>query len=305
MAARPVNVLALELAVDVGRECKLLYKEMLVEADTLLRNIKNGRHYDARQYADPRGYPEPKGYAGPRHPEAKPYTEHPEARPGKGRGNPNQRADARGRGDPRKHADARQFQEARQHPEPRPHAEPRQHPEHRQHPDNRQQQYVPQQPHAVYEPHRHQAPLAEARNGRHVVQEHAEAPRAKRGHANPANPPQKGMAARNPNAAAAAAAANAALNPAYRPDRVPGNAAPTVNNNAAQPARNHHPVVKEVAGPESDDCVVCWAHEKNVVCIPCGHLAMCKSCSKAVMQQSGLCPVCRQEIGQIVQFFKV
>ena len=62
--------------------------------------------------------------------------------------------------------------------------------------------------------------------------------------------------------------------------------------------------VKDSAGPESDDCVVCWAHDKDVGCIPCGHVAMCKSCSKAVMAQSGLCPVCRQNIREIVQLYR-
>ena len=285
ISARPVNALALQLACEAGRECKLLYKGLLMAADVKLRNIRAKTHPEAGLLpAAPRQQPEPRVYD-PRH-------QHPDPQ----RGEPRPRAeakqrgpDARGRPDARQHGDPRQHPDSRQRPEARPHAEPR------------QQQYVPQQP--QYEPHRQHGPLTEARNGRHIPQDFADVPGGKhqRGHANPANPPRKGLAPRNPGAAAAA---NAGYNAGYNPDRAStGGAAPS-NNNAAQSQRSHKPAVKESTGPESDDCVVCWAHEKDVVCIPCGHVAMCKSCSKAVMQQSGLCPVCRQEVREIIQLFR-
>ncbi len=307
ISARPVNALALELACEAGRECKLLYKGTLMQADRKLTQIKarqnpepkpyhepGGQHLDPRQLTEPRqGHPDARRPADPRH------RVDARQRPNEPRGRPDPHA--------RQHADPRQYSDPRQYTEARRNGEARQHPENRQHAEPRQQQYVPQQPQSQYEPHRHHGPLTEARNGRHIPQEFAEAPGVKhqpRGHAaNPANPPRTGKGARNPGAIAAAAAANAAINPGYNPDRAPASAAPAVNNIAAQ--RSHKPAVKEAAGQESDECVVCWAHEKDVVCIPCGHVAMCKSCSKAVMQQSGLCPVCRQKVREIIQLFKV
>ena len=69
----------------------------------------------------------------------------------------------------------------------------------------------------------------------------------------------------------------------------------------ARTAANHG---NKPAGDNQDDCVVCWAHEKNMVCIPCGHVAMCKSCSQAVLKKSGLCPVCRAKIVQVFQLYR-
>ena len=54
-----------------------------------------------------------------------------------------------------------------------------------------------------------------------------------------------------------------------------------------------------------DDCVICWASEQNTVCIPCGHIAMCKDCSGAVLKKSGLCPVCRADVHQVYQVYRV
>ncbi|DBA87580.1 hypothetical protein WJX77_006083 [Trebouxia sp. C0004] len=285
ISARPVNALALQVACEAGRECKLLHRGLLMAADSKLRNIRAKANPEAAAYFIASRQQFEAGPYDPRqqHPDTQ---QHPDGRTQRGelkqpRGEPKRGSEARGRPDSRQRGDPRP-----QHLEARPHAEPR------------QQQYVPQQPHPQYEPHCQHAPPAEARNGRQVSQEFAEVLGGKhqRGHANPANPPRKGTAPRNPGAAA---------NAGYTPDRVPGGgAASAANSNAAQSQRSHKPAVKDSAGPEGDDCVVCWAHEKDVVCIPCGHVAMCKSCSKAVMQQSGLCPVCRQEVREIIQLFR-
>ena len=236
---------------------------------------------DNRKHADPRGIrPDPRARGDPRgHPEA------PRGRPI--RGNP----DARGHADLHGPPDAR-GPPLRGHPEPRgpadargPRAENRARAEARPRAEPPQQRFVPQQPQGE-QPRRHPI-VADPHNGRHMAPEFAEALNNKHPPRNPANPPRKGR-----NQGGPAAAANAA------PHQAP------VVNNAAQPPASPAPVAKAAVVQESDDCVVCWAHIKDVVCVPCGHVAMCKSCSKAVLQQSGLCPVCRVTLTQIIPFFK-
>lgn len=57
----------------------------------------------------------------------------------------------------------------------------------------------------------------------------------------------------------------------------------------------------EVGDPE---CVVCLNNKKKVVCIPCGHAALCKSCSfKIVSSNKKSCPICRCDIEQIFPVF--
>ncbi len=50
-------------------------------------------------------------------------------------------------------------------------------------------------------------------------------------------------------------------------------------------------------------CVVCWAQRPTWVCIPCGHLAMCKGCSVAVKEKTGKCPVCLQGLRALNEVF--
>lgn len=50
-----------------------------------------------------------------------------------------------------------------------------------------------------------------------------------------------------------------------------------------------------------DPCVVCMDANKDWLCMPCGHLAMCGACTARVSHQTGHCPICKQYIQQIVQ----
>lgn len=43
-------------------------------------------------------------------------------------------------------------------------------------------------------------------------------------------------------------------------------------------------------------CIVCWGVEPSCMCMPCGHIAMCRACSQAVQEQTNVCPVCQQAI---------
>ncbi|KAL3140731.1 hypothetical protein ABBQ32_005287 [Trebouxia sp. C0010 RCD-2024] len=248
----PLDGALLEAAIHTGRSCKLLCKQIMQRAEAALREFHRMQRPppDNRKHADPRGIrPDPRARGDPRgHPEA-----------ARGRPNPRNNPDPRGHIDPRGHADPHGPPDGRV-PPPRAHAEPRGQadargirPDSRARTDGRlraeppQQRFVPQQP-QVEQPRRHPA-VAEPHNGRHMAPEFAEAPDNKhlpRGHVNPANPPRKGR-----NQAGPAAAANAAPNQA-----------PVVIN--AQPPVSQAPAAKAAVAQESDDCVVCWAHIKDV-----------------------------------------
>ena len=54
----------------------------------------------------------------------------------------------------------------------------------------------------------------------------------------------------------------------------------------------------------ADLCVICMTADKDWLCFPCGHLAMCRACSAGVQRQTGRCPICRQPITQVVQVYR-
>ena len=300
----PLDGALLEAAIHAGRNCKLLCKQIIQKAEAALRELHRSMQANQRPFPESRKHADPRGAR----PDARPPRADARGHPEAARGRPN----PRGNPDPRGHPDARGYAEYPQgHPDYRGPPDTRGQPQARGHPDTRgqadprgpradnrargdarpraeppQQRYVPQQP-QLEQPRRH-GPMAEPHNGRHMAPEYAEAPNNKhppRSHANPANPPRKGHGARNQGGPAAAG--NAAHNQG-----------PVVNN-AVPPQASHAPTAKE-----SDECVVCWAHVKDVVCVPCGHVAMCKSCSNAVVESSGLCPVCRVRIREVIQFYK-
>ena len=55
--------------------------------------------------------------------------------------------------------------------------------------------------------------------------------------------------------------------------------------------------MQEACAPE---CVVCLCEEPEVLCIPCGHLALCAACAALVLRsrEPALCPVCREQVAQ-------
>ena len=54
-------------------------------------------------------------------------------------------------------------------------------------------------------------------------------------------------------------------------------------------------------GRGSDLCKICFAHEANVVFVPCGHVASCGVCSPNFLASD--CPICRRKIDEIVRVF--
>ena len=56
----------------------------------------------------------------------------------------------------------------------------------------------------------------------------------------------------------------------------------------------------EVGEPE---CIVCLTNRKKIVCIPCGHMKMCKECAIKIMSKTRKCPMCRFSVEKILPVF--
>lgn len=50
-----------------------------------------------------------------------------------------------------------------------------------------------------------------------------------------------------------------------------------------------------------DRCIVCTENHRDSVCIPCGHVAGCYDCMRAVTQENSSCPVCRAHVDGVVR----
>ncbi|TDH65615.1 hypothetical protein CCR75_000698 [Bremia lactucae] len=54
-----------------------------------------------------------------------------------------------------------------------------------------------------------------------------------------------------------------------------------------------------------DECVVCFDGPQEAVCVPCGHNAVCMNCAQELADTSRLCPVCRQNVREVVRLYRV
>ena len=55
----------------------------------------------------------------------------------------------------------------------------------------------------------------------------------------------------------------------------------------------------------SNECVVCLERAPDCVLYTCGHMCMCYSCARDVVQNRGaLCPICRQSIRDVIKIFR-
>lgn len=52
------------------------------------------------------------------------------------------------------------------------------------------------------------------------------------------------------------------------------------------------------------ECVVCFDGPQDAVCVPCGHNTLCVDCGDRIMNSTRLCPVCRQDIREIVKLYR-
>ncbi|XP_022340554.2 protein neuralized-like isoform X2 [Crassostrea virginica] len=59
------------------------------------------------------------------------------------------------------------------------------------------------------------------------------------------------------------------------------------------------------AESEASECTVCYERSVNAVLYTCGHMCMCFECAIVVKNhKSALCPICRQEIKDVIKIYK-
>lgn len=71
---------------------------------------------------------------------------------------------------------------------------------------------------------------------------------------------------------------------------------------------NQDDLIAPPSAPEmdQDSCIVCFDGPIETVCVPCGHVALCLECAEVCQESDARsCPVCRQNIEQIVRMFHV
>ncbi|KAK6033684.1 zinc finger, C3HC4 type [Ostertagia ostertagi] len=57
-------------------------------------------------------------------------------------------------------------------------------------------------------------------------------------------------------------------------------------------------------GDELDECTVCMSAKVNSALYKCGHSCMCYDCAMQTYRSSGLCPLCRASILDVIKIFK-
>ncbi|KAG6574553.1 Ankyrin repeat-containing protein [Phytophthora cinnamomi] len=54
-----------------------------------------------------------------------------------------------------------------------------------------------------------------------------------------------------------------------------------------------------------DECVICFDGPQEAVCVPCGHNAVCMDCAQELLDTTRLCPVCRQQVREVIRLYRV
>lgn len=71
----------------------------------------------------------------------------------------------------------------------------------------------------------------------------------------------------------------------------------------AAPAAAHRGLTTHHDGLSPDnECVICMADVRRVLCVPCGHMCCCASCIP-LAQADGKCPLCRAPLQDLVQLY--
>ena len=85
------------------------------------------------------------------------------------------------------------------------------------------------------------------------------------------------------------------------------NQLPQMNSSLVQNANaSHHQLSGELHSIRKDAeslCIVCFDVKPLCMCLPCGHIALCKACSQAVKEQTSACPVCQQPFQSVQELF--
>jgi len=55
----------------------------------------------------------------------------------------------------------------------------------------------------------------------------------------------------------------------------------------------------------SCECVICYDGPKDMLLLPCAHIATCQSCTSEIMRTTKLCPVCRTRVSQVLRTYQV
>jgi len=84
----------------------------------------------------------------------------------------------------------------------------------------------------------------------------------------------------------------------------PGAAIAADDNGSSKASVHHTQSSGSGSVAAADVCSACMDAQKDWVCIPCGHLAMCKDCSVRVGRLTGRCPICSQRIKQVMQVYR-
>ena len=58
--------------------------------------------------------------------------------------------------------------------------------------------------------------------------------------------------------------------------------------------------VKKIYEEDSEECIICFSENHEVVVVPCGHFCMCGDCADKIKKSSGKCPVCRGDMELVV-----
>jgi len=56
---------------------------------------------------------------------------------------------------------------------------------------------------------------------------------------------------------------------------------------------------------KNGECIICFDGPKNMLMLPCAHIATCSSCATEIMKRSRQCPVCRTKVSQVLRTFQV
>lgn len=77
-------------------------------------------------------------------------------------------------------------------------------------------------------------------------------------------------------------------------------------SNVANVATVHHPE-QASADPDAslqNECVVCMDSTRDSLLVPCHHLCVCSTCADTLKEDQGLCPVCRQNIADVIHVYQ-
>lgn len=61
----------------------------------------------------------------------------------------------------------------------------------------------------------------------------------------------------------------------------------------------------ETKDEPNKECIVCYDGQKNMLLLPCAHIATCVSCTSYIMHANKMCPVCRTKITQVMRIYPV